>query len=262
LFTQKEFDMGTQLRWIIAVVASVALGQIAPSFAEETTHSSYVDSSGRIVHCVSTESGRTYCGTAHTRYVIAGNPNPACVEGKTWGLDDRGVWVSSGCTADFSAAVANAAAAGDTSAIVSTSNAVDSSGRLIHCVSTASGRSYCGKSHMHYVISGNPNPTCVEGKTWGLDDRGVWVSSGCIADFSVVDADAATTSSSYVDSSGRLVHCVSTASGRTYCGAHHARYVYHGTPDPVCVEGKTWGFDSRGVWVSGGCKGDFDYDDD
>jgi hypothetical protein len=262
--------MGTQLRWTIAVLALMALGQTAPSFAATTTQSTYVDSSGRVIHCVSTDSGRTYCGTAHTRYVITGSPNPVCVEGKTWGLDDRGVWVSSGCTADFSVAVANAAAAGDTSAVVSTSSAVDSSGRLVHCVSTASGRSYCGAAHTRYVISGNPNPTCIEGKTWGLDDRGVWVSSGCSADFSVAAANAASagdtspivSTSSAVDSSGRIVHCVSTASGRTYCGAHHAHYRFHGTADPVCVEGKTWGFDSRGVWVTGGCKGDFDYDDD
>ena len=196
----------------------------------------YVASNGNIVHCVSTASGRTYCGTARTRYTIYGNPDPRCVEGQTWGLDDRGVWVSNGCVADFSPG--------------SDDNVVASNGELVHCVATESGRTYCGTARTRYTIAANADPRCVEGQTWGLDDRGVWVSSGCVADFSPVAGD-------YMTGNGNIVHCVSTDSGRTYCGNAGTRYAIYGNPDPSCVEGRTWGFDDRGVWVSSGCVADF-----
>ena len=257
--TQKEFDMDRSLRGIIAaVVATLAIGYSAQSAADPNTvtgSATYVNNSGQAVHCVATANGRTYCGTAHTRYVISGTPAPTCVEGSTWGFDDRGVWVSGGCTADFSAAAGNE--------VTGRSTYMNDAGRVVHCVATASGRSYCGAAHMRYAIRSNPNPVCVEGRTWGLDDRGVWVSGGCTADFDAAEDNAtATPVSAHLDSSGRLVKCVSTASGRTYCGVHHAHYVYSGTPNPVCVEGTTWGYDERGVWVTGGCKGDFTFNDD
>ena len=138
---------------------------------------------------------------------------------------------------------------------------VNNAGDVVHCVSTESGRTYCGEPHHRYVIVGTAPAECVRGKTWDFDDRGVWVSSGCRADFTV-EADEVTSRSTYVSDSGRVVHCVSTESGRTYCGAYHAHYVISGTPDPVCVEGRTWGVDKHGIWVTGGCKGDFTYDDD
>ncbi len=55
-----------------------------------------------VVHCVATDSGRTYCGKFPVQYVVkGGGRNPICVEGSTWGTDDRGLWVSGGCAVYF-----------------------------------------------------------------------------------------------------------------------------------------------------------------
>jgi len=162
----------------IAVAATVAAACATSSQAHQdavTSHSTYVSDSGRVVHCVSTESGRTYCGAAHVRYTIAGTPPTGCVEGNTWGVDDRGVWVSSGCTADFTVVQEKPA-----ERVYRADNA-----EVVHCVSTASGRTYCGTAHTRYVIHGTADPKCVEGRTWGVDDRGVWVVNGCTADFEI-----------------------------------------------------------------------------
>lgn len=225
----------------------------------DSGHSHYVDSSGRVVHCVATASGRTYCGDSHSRYVMAGTRDPDCIQGQTWGTDERGVWVSGNCSADFNASPYDNDV--NTSTEVNHTHHLDSSGQLVHCVATATGRTYCGDSHSHLTMSGSPDPACVEGRTWGRDERGVWVSSGCNADFSVSDPGTETSHSHYVDSSGRLIHCVASASGRTYCGESHAHYVMAGTRDPDCVEGQNWGFDDRGVWVSGTCNADFTMDE-
>jgi Protein of unknown function (DUF3011) len=249
-----------------AIVAALAAGYSAQSFAgadEVTSRSSYVNDAGQVVHCVSTDSGRTYCGVPHSRYVIAGTPAAECVQGSTWGFDDRGVWVSGGCRADFNVVADNT--------VTGHSSYVNADGRVVHCVSTESGRTYCGMPHMRYSISNNPGPACVEGSTWGTDERGVWVSGGCAADFAAATDNARTekvtttttvTTRTYASDANRPIHCVSGESGRTYCGTAHTHYVVRGTPDPVCVEGDTWGTDDRGVWVSDGCAADFVVDED
>src|SRR5437868_315749 len=99
--------MDVQIRKIVAAVAATAaVGWSASAFAadqEEVSRSTYVNDDGKVVHCVSTDSGRTFCGRPHTHYVIR-NATPSCVEGTTWGFDDEhGIWVTGGCRADFEA---------------------------------------------------------------------------------------------------------------------------------------------------------------
>lgn len=234
---------------VAAVLAAACVGD-ASAQDEVTGRSTYVSNTGQVVHCVSTESGRTYCGEPHVRYTIV-QPTPTCVEGRTWGFDDRGVWVTGGCRADFTVADGNRP--------VERSTYVTDSGRIVHCVSTANGRSYCGRPHMRYVIAGQPAPACVEGSTWGVDDRGVWVTGGCKADFTVAEERPA--ERVYQADNSQVVHCVSTDEGKTYCGSAHTRYVIRGAADPSCVEGRTWGVDDHGVWVTGGCRADFSVQD-
>src|SRR5438552_1666908 len=142
MFHSKGVDeMNMRFARIFAFVAFMSAGQ---AFSETVTkEGDYVTSSGQLVHCVSGSSGRVYCGSAKTRYVIAGAPDPRCVEGRTWGLDDQGVWVANGCVADFTPV---------------NSSYVDSNGQLVHCVSTDSGRTYCGTANTRYSIYGNPDP--------------------------------------------------------------------------------------------------------
>lgn len=178
--------MNTPMRRTAFVVGILALGLSAQSYAradEVTGSATYVNDNGSVVHCVATESGRTYCGKPHMRYVIR-NPNTVCVEGKTWGTDDQGTWVTGGCTADFDAS-ANVTTRKTTTTVTTRTEP----GRVVHCVATESGRTYCGVHHTHYVMSGNPNPVCVEGSTWGFDDHGVWVTGGCRGDFTYNDND-------------------------------------------------------------------------
>ncbi|HEY2345742.1 MAG TPA: DUF3011 domain-containing protein [Xanthomonadaceae bacterium] len=244
--------MDTNLRTIAAAAAAVAIAYSGQSFAQDpvTDRSTYVSDSGAVIHCVSTESGRSYCGKPHVQYVIAGPTPVECVRDRTWGVDDRGVWVTGGCVADFNTVPVAAPAR------------VIGGARVVHCVPTASGRTYCGQASVRYVIEGGPNPICVQGQTWGTDEHGLWVSGHCTAYFDVADTEVAAPVVVRNDD-GHVLHCVSTAGGRTFCGAPHRRYVVVGTPDPLCVENTTWGRDDeRGVWVSGGCVADFRVDDD
>ncbi len=143
----------------------------------------YADRSGRVIHCESTLSGRNYCGDSHSRYSMAGNRDPDCIEGRTWGTDSRGVWVSGDCDADFNGNPYDRANGNDSgSEEVSHEHLIDGQGRVIHCQSTADGRNYCGERDSRYVISSRDSD-CIEGVTYGRDQRGTWVSGECDAQF-------------------------------------------------------------------------------
>ena len=64
------------------------------------------------VACSSKIGETTHCAADTTRGVVLARSSgtSACLLGRTWGYDDRSVWVSDGCVADF--LVAGTAAAG------------------------------------------------------------------------------------------------------------------------------------------------------
>lgn len=55
------------------------------------------------VSCASTPGERFHCpaDTSGGVAIVRSHGQSACLLGKTWGYDDKGVWVSDGCTADF-----------------------------------------------------------------------------------------------------------------------------------------------------------------
>jgi len=248
----------------LAFVLAAGSGAAGAQQQDPVTHEeTYVSQSGKSVRCMSTASGRTYCGTASVHYTVSGKPPGTCVEGKTWGTDEHGAWVSGGCNAEFVPTPAPTTR----SEVTERTTYVTGTGRVVHCVSAANGRSYCGRPHERFAIRGTPDPACVEGSTWGVDERGVWVSGGCVADFQTSPADDAADSGAALRRTdehavARVIHCMSAADGRTYCGAEHQRYILHGTPDPACVEGRTWGVDEHGAWVSNGCQADFEVEEE
>ena len=56
-----------------------------------------------IITCASDVGQRTTCPADTSRGVVLARStgSSACLLGKTWGYDDKGVWVADGCTADF-----------------------------------------------------------------------------------------------------------------------------------------------------------------
>ena len=56
-----------------------------------------------VVTCASKPGSRTQCPADTSRGVVLARSSgeSACLLGKTWGYDDKGVWVADGCTADF-----------------------------------------------------------------------------------------------------------------------------------------------------------------
>ena len=148
-----------------------------------------------------------------------------------------------------------------------------SNGRNLTCASDDGKRHLCRVDtsrgvQMTNQRSGSP---CVQGQTWGYSRSGIWVDRGCRADFYL--------GSNYRPGPGpggpgyggpgnggpgygggaATVTCSSNNGKRNYCQADTSRGVRltnqrSGSP---CVQGQTWGYDGRGIWVDRGCRADF-----
>jgi hypothetical protein len=97
----------------------------------------------------------------------------ACIEGRTWGRDGRNaVWVSDGCRADF---------------IIAREEHREEHHRreIITCESDRDGRHFCPADTRHGVELKRQlsKRDCELDRTWGYNDRGIWVSRGCRAEF-------------------------------------------------------------------------------
>jgi len=96
---------------------------------------------------------------------------------------------------------------------------------------------------------------CIQGRNWNVDERGVWVSSGCRAEFATGSGHA----SGGADVEGVVVRCESQDGGWRHCDAAVVRGVrlQRNVSRTPCIQGDNWGWDGRGVWVNHGCRGEF-----
>jgi hypothetical protein len=137
---------------------------------------------------------------------------------------------------------------------------------------------------------------CWQNDTWGYDAKGIWVSNGCQADFSVgapppprpaksggddksgdalaglligALAGAAITAAvtnknnnnnnGYYDGYERQVSCNSNDMGPRQCVVGRIRYaeIARQYSGSPCIYGQTWGYERNFIWVDRGCRADF-----
>jgi hypothetical protein len=102
---------------------------------------------------------------------------------------------------------------------------------------------------------------CIEGRTWGVAGRhAVWVSDGCRADFLIRrERDDDRGDRHDHDRRARTVVCESDFNSRHRCEAQ-TQYGVRLTRQisrTSCIMNRTWGYDSRGIWVKDGCRAEF-----
>ena len=212
----------------------------APQYA--TPYQGYGNEQG--VRCESSDGRSRECpidsyGRVRLLRQLSGAP---CIEGRTWGSANGRVWVSGGCRGEF---VADSGYSGD----------YGNQRQAVRCESDNGRWHLCAMDtrddiQMVRQLSGAP---CIEGRTWGRDPSGVWVDQGCRAEFtSFGDAGGA--------SAGQVIRCESGDGRYRQCAADvrgGARLRRQLSSSP-CIEGRTWGVERGGVWVDGGCRGEFE----
>ncbi|AXK71892.1 DUF3011 domain-containing protein [Lysobacter sp. TY2-98] len=132
----------------------------------------------RLFRCGS-DSGRwTHCATRRGTHIeiVRQLSRSQCIRGQSWGLDSEGVWVSGGCRAEFRV-VGSGGWARPTPPAATRFQCASDNNRLHTCAITSRENVRLVKQLSHTA--------CIEGDTWGVDHRGVWVDQGCRAEFEV-----------------------------------------------------------------------------
>jgi len=173
-----------KLHFAWAVAGAVALLSVAVADVQAQNSGYYNNqyAAEEIVVCESVKNRTQYCQMDTRRGVVLINQlsRSACIEGETWGVDRRGLWVTQGCRAEFQAA--RSIAPGPSRRLRD-----DRQGVLVVCESRSSDQTYCpvrirGGVQLNRQLS---RTECVQGYNWDYDRRGIWVDQGCRAEFLV-----------------------------------------------------------------------------
>jgi Protein of unknown function (DUF3011) len=128
------------------------------------------------INCSSNDMRRNWCDIGRNRDVqlVRQISGTACIRDNTWGVDGRGLWVDRGCRADFAIGRGFGPPPPPPPQVVT-------------CSSNDGRRNWCdvgGRRDIRFSrqISGT---ACIQGNTWGIDRRGIWVDGGCRAEFLV-----------------------------------------------------------------------------
>jgi hypothetical protein len=148
------------------------------------------------------------------------------------------------------------------------SGMINKNGPQMTCASDDGRRHYCpvDTSRGVRLVNQRSGSPCTQGSTWGYDRRGVWVDRGCRADF-FVPAEQRGGGPGYGPGPGPgrppynapSITCSSNDGKRNYCSADTSRGItmVRQISGSACVQGSTWGYDRRGVWVDRGCRAEF-----
>lgn len=250
------------MRQPVASASLLAFGLLSATAAaaQDYGHEPYGDGyESGIVRCDSVD-GRTRECPADTRggvRLVRQASRTACIEGQNWGYGRRGIWVSQGCRAEFATGYGGRLGGGWN----------EGAAQVLRCESTDGRGRQCpvdprGGVRLVRQLSRSP---CVEGRTWGVERGGVWVTQGCRAEFEVGHRgnrgygwgrdDAYRGGNDHA----QLIRCESHDGRVRRCGMP----VYRGVQlvrqlsRSACTEGHSWGWDRRGVWVDRGCRAEF-----
>lgn len=129
---------------------------------------------------------------------------------------------------------------------------------IVRCESNSGRSQECALQGRPRLIRQLSNTPCVEGENWGASRRGVWVTQGCRAEF-IGDYRRGYGGGGGWRDDGQVITCDSNKGRWNQCRVsirRDARLIRQESRT-ACIEGQTWGWDSRGVWVDGGCRGQF-----
>jgi hypothetical protein len=128
----------------------------------------------------------------------------------------------------------------------------------IRCESYGAGEQFCRAPNDGRVrLVRNLGPVyCNEGRNWRSDRNGITVREGCRGEFALMG----TPPSGWNDQgSGEIeMRCDSDDGREAFCAINNRGIRLTRTLSRApCVEGNTWRADSRGIYVRGGCRGQF-----
>lgn len=133
-----------------------------------------------MVRCESYNGGYNECrvgGRVSNAWMVQEHSKNACAFNQGWGFNRDRVWVHRGCRGTFRVELQNRRQPNDIEVTCSSDNY-----QYRNC--------YVGRQvYNGYVLAQHSNAACVQGRSWGLMQNGVWVDRGCRATFRLTIGD-------------------------------------------------------------------------
>ncbi|HRN62137.1 MAG TPA: DUF3011 domain-containing protein [Luteimonas sp.] len=216
------------------------------------------DYGGSNIRCESNDGRTRRCG-ADTRggvTLVRQLSKTHCAQGRNWGWDNSGIWVSQGCRAEF----VTGRGGGYTPGWPSGPGVGQE--RTVRCESNDGRSRRCDVDTRGGVTLTRQlsNTRCTQGRNWGWDDRGIWVSQGCRAEFVTGRGGGWSGNPSRPgDGYGQTVRCESHDNRQRRCSVQGVRSVelVRQLSSTRCVRGQNWNWDRNGIWVDRGCRAEF-----
>jgi hypothetical protein len=247
----------------------------------------YASNQMRVVRCESVDSRRTFCGvdTRGGVQVYRQLSRQDCIRGRNWQASSNGITVTNGCRAEFVLGSGYGSSYSSYNGTSSGYYTTDRYGRRIYV--PASGMSNGGYTTDRYGRRiyddryGTYNGTYNGGYTTDRYGRRIYTQSypypqetydpgqetyyrnrdagpyGTVPTYGTTPTYGTPTyGTTPYPTTGyeEVIQCRSSVSGRTYCGDRTRTYNVRYSSNAYCVEGRTYGRDSYGTWVSGGCN--------
>ncbi|GHB93410.1 DUF3011 domain-containing protein [Thermomonas carbonis] len=254
------------MRRLIFATAMFAAASAAPAIAAPQSWQEYGPGTG-VVRCESNDGRMNRCtlpGGGGRVVLERQHSRNACIEGRTWGQDRGGVWVDDGCRADFRVA---GYGGGYNDGYYGGGYSNGGYGQTFRCESDDGRTRQCngngrGRAQLVKQLS---RASCVEGRTWGSNGNGVWVSQGCRGEFTMGGRGGGyggNYGGGYGGPGygmGRLFRCESDDGRTRECAANTRAGVQlvRQLSRAACIQGRTWGYGRNGIWVSDGCRAEF-----
>lgn len=254
------------MRQTLLVLASIAAAGFlsAPAQAQWQNYG-YTTGDG-VIRCESRDGRVERCPTnGGNAQIVRQISSNTCVRGRTWGTDSQGIWVGSGCRAEFRVdddrGYDGDRYGGNYGGNYGGGYYADNDG-LVRCESKDNRTVRCGSSGGNARLVRQLSDTaCVRGRTWGSDSRGIWVSGGCRALFQSDNRRGGGYDGGGRPGGNDLVRCESKDNRSQTCAISTGRggdvRMVRQLSDKPCVEGQTWGQSRNGVWVTRGCRAEF-----
>ena len=206
------------------------------------------------IFCESRDYHRNYCptgGSIANARLANQQSQAACIQGRTWGYDSGGIWVTQGCSGEFDFRWARSPMPGPG----------PGPGRQVECDSRNYQQQFCPAGRRvarAWLVEQRSQAPCLQGRTWGYQQDGIWVSGGCSGLFAVEGGGPPPGPPPI-----NRVACESREYQQSFCPVSPfiARaWVVDQRSQAPCVQGQTWGFQRNGIWVTQGCSAVFAFE--
>ncbi|MBW8367290.1 MAG: DUF3011 domain-containing protein [Arenimonas sp.] len=182
-------------RYLIALLALAAAA--LPFSASADSRYRHYDGYGygaAEVRCSSNDGRNRFCGVdtrGGVRLVRQESRSP-CIQGRSWGYDRRGIWVSNGCRGRFQVGAGSGYRQADYGRGYDQRGYSDfgygAGPQVVRCESRDERQRFCrvpGGLRDAQIVRQLSHTRCQFNYNWGYQRDGIWVDLGCRAEFSV-----------------------------------------------------------------------------